>query len=179
MKKILFPIVLLMMVISVHGQKVYTKTGTVTFFSSTPIEDIEAVTNSATSVIDLESGKMENAILIKSFEFEKALMQEHFNENYMESSTYPKATFKGQMDKKIDLSKDGTYEVNCKGKMTIHGVTNDITFPATLIVEDGTLKGKSVFTVLVADYGIEVPSVVRENIAKEIEVRINTEYEQL
>lgn len=166
---------------SVQAQKYFTKAGEITFYSEAPMEKIEATNSSATSVMDLESGRMEFAVLIKAFQFEKALMQEHFNENYMESSTFPKATFKGQITNlgSIDFSKDGTYEANIKGDMTIHGVTQAIETTGQFVVNGEQLSGTSNFVVLVADYGIEIPAVVKENIAKEVEIKVNCNYQEL
>lgn len=171
MKKLSFVLAAILFVVgTVDAQKYFTREGKVTFTSEAPVEKIEAVNQSATAVLDTESARMEFAVLIKAFQFEKALMQEHFNENYMESSTYPKATFKGQIDdvSSVNWSKDGTYEVSVSGDMTIHGVTQKLTAPGTLMVKDGQITAASTFTVAVADYEIEIPSVVADNIAKEV-----------
>ena len=163
------------------AQNYFSKTGEISFFSSTPIEDIEATSRSASTVFDMESGKIQWAVLIKSFEFEKALMQEHFNENYMESSKFPKAKFSGVIEdiSSVDFNKDGTYTVPVSGTLEIHGVSNDITTEAQFVISKGAIEGSSTFKVLVADYGIEIPGVVRENIAKEIEIRVKADYELL
>lgn len=163
------------------AQKYFSKTGKISFYSSTPIENIEAESNSAATVFDVPSGKIQWSVLIKSFEFEKALMQEHFNENYMESSKFPKAKFDGEivnMDA-VALDKEGSYETMVKGTLEIHGVSNEIETPVTFKVDRNGVNGQTVFKVLVADYGIEIPAVVRENIAKEIEITVNADYELL
>lgn len=174
-------IVALGMLVNLQAQKYFTKTGEISFYSSTPIEDISAVSNSASTVFDLNSGKIQWAVLIKSFEFEKALMQEHFNENYMESSKFPKGSFKGSIKDyaDLDLSKDGSYEAKVLGSLTIHGKTQEITTSAIFNVDNGQITATSKFNISVADYDIEVPSVVKDNIAKEIEVNINANYEIL
>ncbi|MEZ4888418.1 MAG: YceI family protein [Chitinophagales bacterium] len=161
--------------------KYFTRDGHVSFFSAAPMENIEAENYKATSIIDTENGRMEFAILIKAFEFEKALMQEHFNENYMESGKYPKATFKGQIQNAsvINWTEDGSYEVTVIGDMTIHGVTKNITTKGTIVVENGAISANSTFKVAVADYDIEIPTVVVENIAKEIEVTVDMKYQRL
>jgi hypothetical protein len=108
MKNVITALLMVMILTNIaNGQKYFTKTGTISFFSETPMEKIEAQTKSANCVLDASTGKLEFAVLIKSFQFEKALMQEHFNENYMESTKFPKSTFKGQLDNfsSIDLSK--------------------------------------------------------------------------
>lgn len=167
--------------LQMHAQKYYSKTGDISFSSTTPMEDIEAESHTASTVFDLESGKIQWAVLIKSFEFEKALMQEHFNENYMESTKYPKAKFAGLIadSNALDLSKDGTYEVPVSGELSIHGEKKNIDTNATFTVSGGKVTGDSMLKILVADYGIEIPSVVRENIAKEITIKIHAQYEIL
>ncbi len=167
--------------VSLHAQKYFSKTGEIAFYSSTPIEDIEAVSHSASTVYDLETGKIQWAVLIKSFEFEKALMQEHFNENYMESSKYPKGVFKGSIKnyESIDFATDGEYTAEVNGMLEIHGKANEIKTTAIFIVKNSKVTAMSEFKIAVADYGIEIPSVVRENIAKEVEVKIKTNYELL
>ena len=163
------------------SQIYYTKSGKISFYSEAPLEKIEAHNSNATSVLNLEDGSMEFAVLIKAFQFEKALMQEHFNENYMESAKYPKAIFKGKIVnyKPIDLSKDGEYPVRVAGDLTIHGVTNPVETDAMLKVKGGKITGNAVFTVKVADYKIEIPSVVRDNIAKEVEITVDVDYQRL
>ena len=182
MKKICFIFVLAIMAAgAVHAQKHFTRAGKISFFSDAVVEKIEAHNNSATSVLDLDSRRMEFAVLIKGFQFEKALMQEHFNENYMESDKFPKATFKGTLtdDSKVNWSKDGSYPVTVAGDLTIHGQTKAVRMPATFTVKGGKISGVSEFKVAVADYGITIPAVVRENIAKEITIRVAADYQLL
>ena len=169
----------LLIAIPARSQQYFTREGKVAFFSETPMENIEAFNSKASSVWDAGSGQVEFAVLIKAFQFEKALMQEHFNENYMESSEFPKAAFKGKMvpDGKIDLKKDGTYAVTAKGDLTIHGVTRQVEAPGTIVVKDGAVSARSVFEVAPDDYGIAIPAVVRENIAKSIRIEVEVDYE--
>lgn len=159
-----------------------TRTGHIKFFSSTPMENIEADNRKVSSVFDATSSAIEFAALIKAFEFEKALMQEHFNENYMESNTYPKATFKGKVNGLPDgaAAKPGTYSVAATGDLTIHGVTKPVTVPGTITVNaDGTLKLTTKFNVKPEDHGIKIPGMVRDNIAKEIEVTVAMDYQRM
>ncbi len=158
------------------AQRLMTRSGKVTFYSSTPIEDIEAVNNDAASVLDGSSGEMLFQVPIKSFRFENALMQQHFNDQYMESSKFPRADFKGRVANMngVDLSKDGTYTVQAAGKLTIHGVTRDVTIPGTLTVRGGKVTAASKFSVRTADYGIKIPGVVKGKIAETIEVTVNS-----
>ena len=163
------------------AQKYFTRDGKITFSSDAPMEKIEGVNRKATSVIDVESGAMEFAILIKSFHFEKALMEEHFNENYMESGKYPKAMFKGKVTNmdEVDLSVDGEYSANITGDLTIRGKTKPIETTGIFTVFNGMVKGTSTFSVTVADYDIDIPNVVKDNIAKHVEIDVEVDYKPL
>jgi polyisoprenoid-binding protein YceI len=159
----------------VAQERYATRTGHIAFHSETPMENIDADNSKVTCVLDASTGALEFAVLIKAFEFEKALMQEHFNENYMESNTYPKANFKGKMTgaSADDLKKAGTYPVTVEGDLTIHGVTKAVKHPGTITVEkDGTVKATSDFIVKPEDHDIKIPGVVRKNIAEEITVKV-------
>jgi hypothetical protein len=164
------------------GQKYFSKTGKITFSSQAPMEKIEATNSSASTVIDLSTGNMEWAVLIQGFQFEKALMQEHFNENYMESAKYPKAVFKGKIDdlSKINMAKDGAYEVSVSGQLEIHGVSKPVTTLGSFIVKKGMIVSASNhMTVAIADYGIEIPKLVGDNIAKTVDITIQADYQLL
>lgn len=164
---------------SVSAQKHFTRSANISFFSDTPVEKIEAINHQATSVVDLEKSEMVFSVLMKSFEFEKALMQEHFNEKYVESGKYPKAQFKGSFSSEnpIDLSKDGEFKVRVTGTMNMHGVDKEVTTTGVFIVKDGVLKGKSEFNLKLADYKIAVPGVVKEQIAEEVKITVDATYE--
>ncbi|NUO03161.1 MAG: YceI family protein [Saprospiraceae bacterium] len=166
---------------TLFAQKYFTREGKIAFLSDAKIEKIEATNKTATSVYDSETGKMEFAVLIKGFQFEKALMQEHFNENYMESDKFPKATFKGSVSdfKTINFTKDGVYPVKVKGQLTIHGVTKDVETEGKFTVKSGAVSAASSFTVAVADYGIAIPAVVRDNIAKTVKIDVTVGYQEL
>jgi polyisoprenoid-binding protein YceI len=176
MKKFVIAVALLGMTTGAYAQKYMTRTGKVSFFSATSMENIEAFNNEVASVLDAKSGDLVFQVPIKSFKFEKALMQEHFNENYMESDKYPKAEFKGKVTdiSKVNFSKDGTYSVTTSGKMTMHGVTKDVTIPGTITVKGKDVTANSKFKVKTADYKISIPKVVEGKIAKEIEVTVNS-----
>lgn len=178
MKKILLILAIAFTFNAVNAQKYLTKTGHISFFSTTPMEDIEAHNYQATSVVDFGSGKMVFSLLMKGFEFEKALMQEHFNEKYVESDEFPKATFKGQIVKfkSIDLSKEGIYNTVIKGDLTIHGVTKAIVANGTFEVKGDKLIGISKFNIAIEDYNIKIPSVVKDKIAKDVEISVNMNY---
>ena len=167
---------------SVFGQgKYFTREGNVQFKSEATMEKIEAKNNKVSSAVDSKTGKVEFAVLIKSFHFEKALMQEHFNENYMESDKFPKATFAGTITNLSDINfgKDGSYKATVKGKMTIHGVTKDVSSTGTIKVSKGAINVTNSFKILLADYGIEIPSVLKDKISKEVEVAVNSDYKAM
>lgn len=179
MKSFLF-ITLLLTTAFVQAQDMLiTKNAKVRFFSTTPIEDIEAINQEATSLINKSNGEMAFTVLIKSFRFQKALMQEHFNENYMESDKFPKSTFKGSITSLSDINfaKDGTYKTDVKGDLTMHGVTQPVTTSGTITVKDGKVSSNAVFKVKLDDYKIERPAVVANKIADFIEVTVDAAYE--
>ncbi|SEU03222.1 YceI family protein [Hymenobacter actinosclerus] len=151
-----------------------TKEGRVSFFSTSIIEDIEAINNATASIIDLTSNQFAFVVPIKEFTFKRTLMQEHFNENYMESDKYPRATFTGRfVDANLaQLATPGSHTVRAEGDLTLHGVTRRVAVPATLELKSGQLQAFATFNVAPADYNIEVPLLVRENIAKIVRIRV-------
>lgn len=173
---------LLVLVISgsVIAQKVYTKNGTITFFSKSPMENISAINKQVMSVLNTETGELQFSLLVKGFHFEKALMEEHFNENYMESDKFPKSTFKGMVSNvaSVDFKKDGEYAVSVSGDLTIHGVTQKVSVPGTILVKNGKVTAVSTFKVKVADYDITIPKLVKDNIAEQIEISVNCLFDQ-
>lgn len=160
------------------AQKYMTQSATIKFFSETSVENIEAVNNQVSTVLNAENGELAFSLLIKAFVFEKALMQEHFNEKYMESDEFPKSTFKGKIkDFSLDQLSEKFADFNVVGELTIHGVTKEIEGIAELKMSGDQIHAKSTFQVEVADYEIKIPSSVRDNIAKTIEITIDAEYE--
>ena len=154
----------------VSAQIYMTRTGRVKFDATTKTspEKIEGINNEVASIVDAKTGNVQFQVPVNSFKFEKQLMKEHFDENYMESSKYPKSDFKGSIVNpgEVDFSKDGTYKVVVKGKLTIHGVTNEVSVPGTFTVKGSSLTLKADFSVALADYKISVPGLVADKIAK-------------
>ena len=174
--KIFFCLLLLLASRSLVAQgKFYTKSGKISFFSSTSLEDIRANNKTVTVLLDSKTGDLQFAVLMKGFEFKKALMQEHFNKNYVESDKFPKAEFKGQVinNNAVNYTTDGTYPARVRGRLTIHGQSKEIDTPGTILVRDGKPVLQSVFNVLVADYNISIPRLYRDNIAKSIQVTVD------
>ena len=158
-----------------YSQFYTTRTGFIGFYSKTPLEDIKAENNQVYAVIDAGKKNIAFSLLVKGFVFAKELMQVHFNENYVESDKYPKASFSGSFTGDIHLDKDGVYPVTIKGGLTLHNVTRQIEEPATLEVKDGKLMGKSDFELRPEDFNMTIPSVVRDKIAKTVTVHIRVE----
>lgn len=166
----------------IFGQeKFFTKNGSIVFDSKAPLENIEAHNKSVTTVLDTKTGNMQFAVLMKGFEFEKALMQEHFNENYVESHKFPKAEFKGQItnNSEIDYSKDGTYTAKVKGKLTIKGQTRDVETTGNVVVRGGKLLTTAVFSILLSDYNVEIPKIVKDNISNSVKITVDCALEPL
>lgn len=176
--KPLFFILCYFLSLAVHAQDIYTsKNASVSFFSSTVMEDIEGKSNTASSVIDLKSKNIIFKVANTSFQFKKKLMQEHFNENYMESDKYQFSTFKGKITDDADLSKDGIYNVTIEGNLDLHGVVKPYQSKATLTVTKGLITAKTVFKVKIEDHQIKVPTIVFKNIAEFVEVRVSAVYQ--
>jgi len=164
-----------------YAQKYITKNGHIRFFSAAPLENIEASNYQINAALDSETGEIVFKVLIKAFEFDKALMQEHFNENYMESDKYPNSLFKGKVSnlETIGFGKEGEYTAILKGDLTIHGETHEVEVSGVFEISGDNIKAKAVFTVLLEDYNIKIPKAVTENIAKEIEITVNAELKKL
>jgi polyisoprenoid-binding protein YceI len=159
------------------GQGLYLcKNARITLFSSAPIEDIKATTSTGVSVYNASTGELAFSLSISSFQFEKSLMQEHFNSDYMESDKFPKATFKGKVQEQVDVLKDGTYPVTVIGDLAVHGVTQKRTIPGTITVKNGVITMASEFTVKCADHHITIPSIVFHNIAEIIKMNVSATY---
>lgn len=174
-------IIILLLSTTITGQNYITKTGLIKLYSETPMETIEAYNHAVNSALNPKTGDFVFKVLIKSFEFEKALMQEHFNENYMESDSYPNATFKGKVVnlEAIEFGMNGSYDAIVKGNLTLHGVTKEVEEKGTFTVKDGRIHGNSVFDVLLADYKIKVPGAVRKQISESIEITVDIVLEEL
>lgn len=170
----LLPFVLLI-VQGLSAQQYMTRTGMVGFYSKTALEDIKGENNQVLAIIDIGKKNMAFSALLKGFIFPKELMQEHFNENYVESDKYPKAVFAGSYTGELHTDKDGVYPVVVKGVLTLHNASRNIETPATLEVRGGKITGSSEFKVRPEDFGISIPSLVRDKIAKDITVRVRIE----
>ncbi len=175
MKKIVLIFGFLQIVNFGYSQKMITRTGKITFEASMPaFEEIKGTTSSSSCILDQSTGDFVVLALVKSFKFKSPLMEEHFNENYMESNTFPKATFKGKIQNfdpsKLSVNKSG-YDL--QGELTIHGVTNKINTKINLALVSGKIIATSNFDIKPQDYKIDIPSLVKDKIAKNVNTTIN------
>ncbi|MEI8279941.1 MAG: YceI family protein [Bacteroidota bacterium] len=180
MKKILFAIVLISSTTGAYAQKYMTRSGKISFFATGGTEKIEAINNEVASILDSKSGDVVFQVPVKSFKFASALMEEHFNENYIESDKFPKSDLKGKVSNisEVNFEKDGAYKVTVVGKLTMHGVTKEVSVPGTITVKGKQITLSSKFKVLLADYEIKIPSVVKDKIAKDAEITVNSILDQ-
>jgi len=182
MKKVTLTCILTVLVFSAtFAQRYLTKTGHIWFHSEAPLETIEAHNHQVNAVLDTKSGAIVFKVLMKSFVFKKALMQEHFNENYVESNKYPNATFRGKVTniEEIDFKKAGTSAANIEGELSIHGVTKPVKATGTFAVQKGTVHGTSVFTIKIADYNISIPGAAAGKIAEKVDVHVDVILKEL
>lgn len=179
MKRNILLILALFLTTIVSAQRYYSKTARITFNSKAPLENIEAVNQTAQAIIDSKTGAVQFSAQVKGFEFQKKLMQQHFNENYLESDKYPKAEFKGSItnNSEVNYTKDGTYTAKVKGKLTIHGVTKDVENTGTIKVVGGKINTASSFSVLLTDYNIIIPAAVSDKVSKSVTITVNANLE--
>ncbi len=175
MKQFLILFIGVFFALNLHAQKYVTKTAQVSFYSKAPLEDIKADNRQGSFILDATTGEVAAVVLIKSFEFKNSLMQEHFNDNYMESEKFPKSTFTGKITniQEVQFDKNGTYDLKVSGQLTIHGITKEIAEAGKLSVKGDVVIIESTFFVALADFGIKNDRV--KNIAERIEVTINAE----
>ena len=155
--------------------KFFTKKGKIFFNATAKLEKVEATNRAVISVMDIKSGNIQFSVMLKGFEFDKALMQEHFNENYVESDKYPKAEFSGQItnNSEINYAKDGAYTAKVKGKLQMHGETKDVEATGKVTVNSGKLELSSDFNILLSDFKISIPGLVKENISNQTKISVD------
>lgn len=191
MKKIIV-VIAACLSLNINAQIYTAKSGAtaISFYSEAPLENIEAQNKGAIIVLKASSNEIQVRVTIQNFKFKNALMEEHFNENYMETdkkvevngaATYPNryAEFKGKINEAVDYTKDGETKVTVTGKLNLHNVTKDVTMEGTMTKKGAEMIILSKFKIKVADYNIKVPSMYVKNIAEEVEVTINSTLEPL
>lgn len=178
MKKTLPIFLFCILSVFVYAQPVYLATGgNVEFFSETPVENIEARTNSMTSVLNTENNEIVFNVPMRTFIFERSLMQEHFNENYVESDKYPVSIYKGKIETEINWEEPGTYAVVSEGALNLHGVEVQRKDSGTVVISDGQIVFQTEFFIRPADHKIEIPKLVATNIAEIIQVKLECTYQ--
>lgn len=170
MKRFVLLFFLLSHAVEIQGQAIRSESGYVRFFSDALIEDISAENDQASAIFDVGSGEAVFLIPISGFEFRKSLMKEHFNENYLESAKYPEAYFRGKISGYNPGSSSS--KAIAEGEMTIHGVKRRVTIPGTITKQSGQLILEAVFQVVLMDYKVEIPTLMFQNIAEEVEVKV-------
>lgn len=167
-------ILLFFICISANSQKYATRAGKTSFIGSEQtFEQIKAVNDFSSAIIDSSSGDIAILLFINAFNFEIALMQEHFNENYMDSSKFPKATFTGNIQSfKINEITDSDQEYKINGVLTIRGIEKEVSLISKIRRSNEALLLKANFSVLTSDFDIKIPKVVRNKISKEIEIKV-------
>lgn len=176
--------VLLCAMLAVAGQaqgRYFTRQALVTFDATAGQEKIEGTTHSGVLVLDASTGDIQMAVLLKGFEFEKALMQEHFNENYVESDKYPRCEFKGQVVNNAEVSygKNGVYPIHLKGMLTLHGQSHEISTDGKLTVRDGLIQGVAGVSIALADYRIAIPGLVKDKVAERPKIMVDCSLQPL
>ena len=151
-----------------------TKKGSVKFVSPTD-PDVSAINNEVSSKIN-EAGEIRFSLLFKGFQFKYAEMQTHFNEEYVESEKYPRASFTGTIQniKSIDLTKDGKYTAKVVGTLTMHGVTKPVQTSATLNISKGKITAAATIGIILSDFNIDASAVTEK-----VDLEINCNYTQL
>lgn len=161
--------------------KYFTKTGMVSFFSVAPLEDIEARHRSVTAILDTKSATLQFMLLVNGFEFDKELMQEDFNEDYMQSGKFPKSEFKGQVvnNTAIAYSKDGENPARVKGMLTIHGETKEMEATGKITIKQGRIIITAVFNILLSDYNVPVSKLVKDKISNKVKITLEASLDPL
>jgi len=170
-------LLLLLLMLSLQpalAQKFISKSSTVTFFSEAPLENIEAINSEANSIFDLSTGEIVFSVPIREFQFEKSLMKQHFNENYMDTEIYPKSTFKGKVTGY--RQQPGQYQATATGELFIHGKTRNVQVEGSVEIGQDELSLSAVFPVELKDYEIKIPRILFSNIAESVEVNIQFVY---
>jgi len=177
MKKVVIILLVFATFVAKTNAQVYiTNSAKVQFFSETPLENIVATNTTVSTLINTNTDSVLVRIKNAAFTFKNGLMQDHFNENYMETSKYPYDSFRGHIVPDIDYGKDNVYNVSATGVLNIHGVEKPAVIKGTLTVKDGTIHLDAKFVVRTADFNIEIPKLVFEKIAESIQVSMSADY---
>jgi polyisoprenoid-binding protein YceI len=166
---------------SFSQERLADKNASIVFSAGTSLEEIRGTSNTGVIALNSVTGEIQSTVLVKSLNFKKALMGEHFNENYIESDKFPKANFKGKIIdfSKLNLAKDGVYTVNLQGDLTLHGVTKPIKTPAKFTVKGKKVVAETDFKILIADFNIAIPGAVKDKISKDAIIMVKGNLEKI
>ena len=179
MKNILLISLTFFSFLSFSQEKYISRNGQIQFIASTPLETIDPVNNHVSCILDTENGKIVFQLKMISFKFEKALMEEHFNEKYVESDKFPKSTFVGQIQNWDNFTWNGIeQDVVVKGKITIHGIEKEIIAKGVIEASKSTISLSSSFDIIILDFGIKIPRFVRDKISETVKVEVNLTLKQ-
>jgi hypothetical protein len=172
MVRLIISIFFIVLSFTVNAQQYLTKEAEISFFSEAPIEDISAKNDKVSAVYDAETKQLVFQLNISDFIFQKSLMQEHFNENYLESEKFPKASFSGIIDElnKVSIA---------TGTLKIHGESNEVEVKGSVVVSNDSVMIDATFTIQLKDYNIKIPKIVMYNIAEKIEVTIKAKLKEI
>ena len=179
--KYLLLAIIMGLMLSSHSQKYITKSGRIDIISKSPIFTVEAVNKKVASILNTETGELVISMLIRSFEFEEAVMEEQFNMNYLESKSFPKSIFKGKISnfKDIDFTTDGIYKTHIEGKLTIHGVTQDIQEKGLITIANGVISAESEFYISLIDFEIKIERAFKSSIKDGVLLKIDFNFNKL
>jgi polyisoprenoid-binding protein YceI len=167
-----FVIALFVFLAKGQGQIYMADSCHISFFSATSMEDIEAINSISKPVMSTATGDIQISVSNQDFIFKSRLMQEHYNEDYMETDKYPHTIFKGKVNEKVDYTKDGVNQVTVTGTMNMHGVVNTITIPGTITIQTGIIFLAAKFNIKMVDYNIKIPSVLGSNLSDHVAVTL-------
>ncbi len=160
------------------AQSVYSSNnGKASFSSYAPLEDIYAESNKLTCAINTGTKKVVAILKISTLKMENSLQQEHLNEKYLESHKFPKATFSGIIQEEVDWKKDGVYNVKAVGDLLIHGIGKKRTVDIVITIKDGVISTSAKFKVKVAEHDVDIPKLVMQKVAEEVDVEMSATYE--
>jgi polyisoprenoid-binding protein YceI len=173
-KALLFVIPLILFTQTLWAQKWGTRTGQISFFSAAKMEDITATNKKVSAVVDAAAGTVAVSLDMRDFHFRRSLMEEHFNENYVESEKFPKADFRGKIEnaETVKWTVDGVYPIAVNGTLTIHGITKPAVVPLTLVIKDGKAGVSGKFPLKLSDYNVKIPTILSAKIAEVVEVNV-------
>ena len=179
MKNTLLILLTFFSLFSFSQEKFISRNGQIQFIASTPLETINPINNHVSCILDTENGRLVFQMKMISFKFEKALMEEHFNENYVESEKFPKSTFIGTIQNWDDFIWTGIEQnIVVKGKIMIHGVEKEVIAKGTIMSSKTKIYLSSSFDIIISDFDIEIPRLVRSKISETVKIEVNVTLKQ-